>query len=555
MKKLLKVLSTSTILLSLLTLSACDVTLPSISSTISSRGNESSSTSENKPSESSSSTSESTKPSESSSSTTTSKPTESVPSYDSLDEKYKHDVVKDTIYSGNYYDSITSTDKDTLINQLNTLINTGYQKYSYSSQTDNLKLTDTYDGNYVECLYTGQRIDKDNSAGNAGQWNKEHIWAKTYGFNDKDRKDDAYQAYSDIQMLRVTEGSINGKRSDKYFDDVTSSDSSYGCSWNDEAFEPRDEVKGDVARIMFYMIVMYNDSNLNLELTDDVSKINESAGILGGTAYLGKLSTLLKWAAEDPVDEREISRNNSVYAIQKNRNPFIDHPEYAYYIFKSECEALELSYDDFYDDNTYVASNSEAILYMNNLVDSIGEVTLEKENLINQINSYYTELDSETNSFFTGYEKLQEATYKLAQLKDLTNRDTTVDTSIDLTILSSAQGNTTKNGVSVEYDCVLATIGKGIYAQTSKAVTMKVNNLYDSIKSCEITYKCNKENPTGVITITDGTKTETLNISTTTSAQVATLDLTGFDLSKEILVTISNTKTKSIIISNITFKI
>ena len=551
MKKLLKVLSTSTVLLSLLTLSACEVTLPSISSTISSKGSESSSTSESSTtSESSSSTSESSKTSESSSSSTTSKPTESVPSYTSLDEKYKHDVVKNTIYSGNYYDSITSTDKDTLINQLNTLINTGYQKYSYSSQTANLKLTDTYDGNYVECLYSGQRIDKDNSAGNAGQWNKEHIWAKTYGF-----KDDSYQAYSDIQMLRVTEGSINGKRSDKYFDDVTSSDSSYGCSWTDDAFEPRDEVKGDVARIMFYMTVMYNDSNLNLELTDDVSKINQSAGVLGSTAYLGKLSTLLKWAAEDPVDEREISRNNAVYSIQNNRNPFIDHPEYAYYIFKSECETLELSYDDFYDDNTYVASNSEAIIYMNNLVDSIGEVTLEKENLINQINSYYAELDSETNSFFTGYEKLQEATYKLAQIKDLAARDTTIDTSIDLTVFSSAQGDTTKNGVSVNYDCFQAYQGKGIYAQTTKAVTMKVTNLYDNIKSCEITYKCNKNNPTGVITITDGTKTETLNISTTTSAQIATLDLTGFDLTKEIIVTISNTKASSIIISNITFKI
>ncbi len=541
MKKLIKVFSVSFVLTSVLTISACNTNLPSISISQTSKPTESGKSSESTRSESSSSSS--TQSSSSSTFTYT------------LKEEYKHDTIKSTVYTGTYYDSITATDKDTLITELNTLINTGYKKYSYSDQTDNLKLTDSYDGTYVECLYSGERLDKENFGAAAGQWNKEHIWAKTYGFNDKDRKDDAYQAYSDLQMLRVTESSINTNRSDKYFDDVSSSDSLNGCSWTNDAFEPRDEVKGDVARIMFYMTVMYNDSNLNLELTDDVSKINQSASVLGGTAYLGKLSTLLKWAAEDPVDEREISRNNNIYTIQNNRNPFIDHPEYAYYIYKSECDTLGLSYDDFFDNNTFVASNSEAINYMNSLVDSIGEVTLEKENLINQINEYYTQLTSVTSSFFTGYAKLQEATYKLAELKDLSNRDTTIDTAIDLTILSSASGNTAKNGISVNFDSVQAFQGKGLYAQTSKAVTMMVTNLYDSIKTCEITYKCNKNNPTGVITITDGTKTETLNISTTTSAQVASLNLTGFDLTKEIIVTISNTKTSSIIISNITFKI
>ncbi len=466
-------------------------------------------------------------------------------------ESYTHDVVKSGIYSGSYYDSITSTDKDTLITQLNTLINNGYVKYSYSSQTSNLKVTDSYDGNYVECLYSGERIDKDNSNGSAGQWNKEHIWAKTYGF-----KNESYQSYSDIQMLRVTEGSINGKRGDKYFDNVSQGESAEGCSWSNDAFEPRDEVKGDVARIMFYMTVMYNDSNLNLELTDDVSKINSSASQLGGTAYLGKLSTLLKWAAEDPVDEREISRNNAIYSIQKNRNPFIDHPEYAYYIFKDECSALNLSYDDFYDNNEYVASNTEALSYMDKLVDSIGEVTLAKEGLINSINEKYTLLDSDTQSFFKGYQKLQEATYQLQVLKDLENRDTTISTSIDLTISSSASGETTKNGINVKFDSLQSIKGTGLYAQTTKPITLNITNLYNTIKTCEITYKCNKDNPTGQIIITDGITSEYLDIQTTKSTQVAVIDLSKFDFSKEITITITRTATTgSIIVPNISFKI
>lgn len=469
-------------------------------------------------------------------------------------ESYKHDLIKSGIYSGTYYDSVTSTDKDTLKSQLNTIITAGYQKYSYATQTSKLKLTDTYDGNYVECLYTGERMDIDNSGSGAGQWNKEHVWAKTYGFYNKNNPD-SYQAYSDIQMLRVTEGSINNKRGDKYFDDVADGQTSYGCSWTDDTFEPRDEVKGDVARIMFYMTVMYNDSTLNLELTDDVSKINASHGQLGGTAYLGKLSTLLKWAAEDPVDEREITRNNAVYSIQKNRNPFIDHPEYAYYIFKDECDSLNLTYDDFYDNNEYVASNTEALSYMDSLVDSIGEVTLSSEELINSINLKYSELDSDTKSFFKGYEKLQEATYKLQTLKDLNNRDTSISTSIDLTIFSSAQGETAKNGINLAFDSVMSNQGKGLYAQASKGITINVTNLYDTLKSCAITYKCNKNDPTGKIVISDGTNSTELEINTTTSDQVATLDLSKFDLSKGLTIIITNTKGNSIIVSNITFKI
>ncbi|HEY9143624.1 MAG TPA: endonuclease, partial [Arenimonas sp.] len=54
-------------------------------------------------------------------------------------------------------------------------------------------------------------------------------------------------------------------------------------------------------------------------------------------AYMGRLADLLQWHAEDPVDAKEQLRNEAVYSYQGNRNPFIDHPEWAACIFQNQC--------------------------------------------------------------------------------------------------------------------------------------------------------------------------------------------------------------------------
>lgn len=85
-------------------------------------------------------------------------------------------------------------------------------------------------------------------------------------------------------------------------------------------FEPRNEYKGDLARNYFYMATRY---------------FNEDNGWPGSAMATGSqmkpwaIAMLRIWAQNDPVSAKEIARNNAVYAIQKNRNPFIDHPEYA----------------------------------------------------------------------------------------------------------------------------------------------------------------------------------------------------------------------------------
>ena len=90
-----------------------------------------------------------------------------------------------------------------------------------------------------------------------------------------------------------------------------------------QIWEPRDEVKGDVARIIFYMATRYmgdpGEPSLNV-----VDYINNSSDPL-----MGKLSTLLEWNEQDPVDAFERRRNQVIFNWQQNRNPFIDYPELA----------------------------------------------------------------------------------------------------------------------------------------------------------------------------------------------------------------------------------
>lgn len=212
---------------------------------------------------------------------------------------------------------------------LNSIISANLISSSYSKAWDILAEADAVDNNNIECLYTGKKIGKTNHGSSNEQWNREHVWAKSHGFGSLTSN----YAYYDCHHLHATEVSINSKRGNLPFDDVTGGSSdSYGNKWDSSAFEPRDEVKGDVARSMFYMVVRY-ESSPDLELEDKRTSTKSTA------ATLGKLSTLIKWAYEDPVSEFEIRRNNVVYSYQNNRNPFIDNPEYLYYLYPQESEA------------------------------------------------------------------------------------------------------------------------------------------------------------------------------------------------------------------------
>jgi endonuclease I len=496
-----------------------------------------------------------------------------------LDPKYCYAKLKDNNGENDYYVSIDVNSK-TLKDDLNKLINKDIHIYSYNTTNNYLKDIDNYDDHYVECFYTGERMDRDNSGSQAGQWNKEHIFAKSYGFKSQYEVDGTkhyHLAYSDMHHLRIAEAWINQQRSNSYFDyvlDNTNHDS-YGNLWTSTTFEPRDEVKGDVARMLFYMDVMYNDNitneadttKLNLELTDDVTLIKE--GKLGGTNYLGKLSTLLKWAAEDPVDQREVDRNNGIFAKQNNRNPFIDHPEYAYYIYKDKCDSLSLSLQSFEDGGMYVIPNKEKIDLINQKIDKLGEITLDSKEALDLIIDDICAIDQESKSYITGYEAFNKAIYQYNVLKDETNRKTDIDTKIDFLGVTGNSGKAVNNGINVDWTCGSSGAKYGLYSNNNKSVKLECTNLYSSIKTLVITADHNNlDNANYSVEVTDGSKKETFDF--TLGAKKKTMDssinLEGFDLSKTLTITITNTNTKvnkngntamngSIRVLGITFKV
>nr|MDA3931977.1 endonuclease [Mycoplasmatota bacterium] len=133
-------------------------------------------------------------------------------------------------------------------------------------------------------------------------WNREHVWPQSLLGESADNN--TVNSASDLQNLKPANPSENSSRGNKYFDNVTTSNS----------YEPHDDVKGDVARILLYMMVMYEELNLvNTEPT---------------TYEMALLDILLTWHIQDPVDDFELNRNNIIYDYQGNRNPFIDNPEY-----------------------------------------------------------------------------------------------------------------------------------------------------------------------------------------------------------------------------------
>ena len=157
-------------------------------------------------------------------------------------------------------------------------------------------------------------------------WNREHVWPKSHGFpNEKDT------AYTDLHHLRPADRSINSARNTRsfdysdevYFDNGGKDRTNNKTSRDQYSWEPPDEVKGDIARMMFYMVVRYEGPDYDLELVDYIVPNNNK------TPTLGKLSTLIAWHKLDPVDDRERRRNDLIFnKYQYNRNPFIDHPEF-----------------------------------------------------------------------------------------------------------------------------------------------------------------------------------------------------------------------------------
>lgn len=219
-----------------------------------------------------------------------------------------------------YYDEANGLANDDLKLALHNIID-NHVEYSYNNLRDFiLKATDEDpdNSNNVILLYTGRSQAKNTFGGDPNEWNREHVWAKSHGgFGNSP------PAGTDAHHIRPTDVSVNGERGNLDFDmGGTPLTEAPGCKKDGDSFEPRDEVKGDVARMLFYMAVRYDGSDgvADLELVDHVNTYPNPEH--------GKLQKLIDWHLTDPPDEFELNRNEVIYSYQQNRNPFIDHPEY-----------------------------------------------------------------------------------------------------------------------------------------------------------------------------------------------------------------------------------
>ena len=142
-------------------------------------------------------------------------------------------------------------------------------------------------------------------------------------------------AYCDLHHLNPSDETANSRKSNYPLGELTSESWTNGVASvgkakvdgnSTNAYEPSDEYKGDFARTYMYMFTCYQDLNWS---TTQMNYANSSYPTLKPWA----VELLLKWHKQDPVSEKEVNRNNAVYAVQGNRNPFVDYPQLADYVW------------------------------------------------------------------------------------------------------------------------------------------------------------------------------------------------------------------------------
>ncbi len=161
-----------------------------------------------------------------------------------------------------------------------------------------------------------------NYGGEGDCYNREHSWPKSW-FNDNSPMN------TDIFHVVPSDGYVNGQRGNYPYGEVSNpswtsqNGSKKGPNtypgYSGTVFEPIDAYKGDFARIYFYMSTRYLNEDSNWPGSPMVN---------GAQLEPWALEMMMEWHAEDPVSQKELSRNDANYTVQNNRNPFVDHPNY-----------------------------------------------------------------------------------------------------------------------------------------------------------------------------------------------------------------------------------
>jgi hypothetical protein len=258
-------------------------------------------------------------------------------------------IVSSTAPAG-YYDSLEGKSGPALKQAIQDIIAnpTVVHAHNYGDMIEILKTADQNpkNSNEVWLMYVEQsrsKLEFQDTGINTGKWNREHIYPQSRGgyadgtLSSPDGKNiwlltdanNLLAGHADAHHLRAEDAAENTSRSNK----------NYGLTGYNGPSGTKSSWKGDVARSVFYMAARYNAlSVVNGDIADTT------------VGQLGDLATLLSWNALDPSDDFEMNRNNYIYTWQVNRNPFIDYPDLANYIWGAKAGQVwhfNLSSKDF----------------------------------------------------------------------------------------------------------------------------------------------------------------------------------------------------------------
>ncbi|MCK4357355.1 MAG: endonuclease [Candidatus Cloacimonetes bacterium] len=246
-------------------------------------------------------------------------------------------VLASNIYADDYYAGTEGLSGEELVNALHNIID-DHIYYSYQQAGEYVFIMNEEDG-YLTCVYSGEQTPMPDPI-NFQYFNREHTWPQSYF-----EEGEIAVKKSDMHHLYPTNPDVNNLRANLPFGDVFNvwwtsiydSTCKHGTNINnEECFEPRDIHKGDAARALFYFGIRYY-----MELPEVKGWEQE---------------VLKEWHNDDPPDSNEIYRNEQVYTLQENRNPLIDHPEFADLIdFEDFTNAISIN--NFYDNTLYLYQN------------------------------------------------------------------------------------------------------------------------------------------------------------------------------------------------------
>ena len=252
--------------------------------------------------------------------------------------------------SGTYYKNANGKKgaelKTALYNIISPHTNIGYDGlYEAYKQTD--KRADGYLRDWYSNATNYTWNDKGGNSSEGAGWNREHTVPQSWFGSGLPK--------SDVVQVVPTDCWVNGMRSNYPLAEVgtVEKQSKNGYSklgscktagYSGKVFEPNDEIKGDMARIYFYMVTCYE--NLATGWGHSVFSTSKYPGFMDWY-----LTMLMRWSKQDPVDEVERARNNAVWSVQANRNPFVDYPGLEDYVW-GDKKTEAFSYDHYNGGNT-----------------------------------------------------------------------------------------------------------------------------------------------------------------------------------------------------------